>query len=85
MADLKQSKADCTGATHKNCDVIVDQEDVLITKWVQLSKDVHSLTANVKADGAAYSCTSESKAGVKVSKSEAELMLQTCKSIAPKK
>ena len=56
---------------------------MLITKWVQLSKDVHNLTANVKADGAAYSCTSESKAGVKVS--EAELMLQTCKSIAPKK
>jgi hypothetical protein len=83
-AKLEEDKASCTGATHKNCEVISEQPDALITKWVQFSKDVHRIHANVTVQGKTYSCSSDSKSGVAVKKAEAERMLQTCKSITPK-
>lgn len=82
--DLKRSRDACTGAEYKNCEIVSDADDAVITKWVQLSKDVHQVTANVQAGGTTYGCSSESAAGVAVPRDVADLMVKTCKSIAPK-
>lgn len=83
--DLAQAKADCTGAQHKNCEVVTDESGALVTRWVQLGKDVHNVRANVEAGGKTWGCASKAtRSGVEVDRSTADALLKTCRSVQPK-
>ncbi|MBA3548784.1 MAG: hypothetical protein H0T76_20065 [Nannocystis sp.] len=84
-ADLAKVKSSCTNATHKNCEVVLDEPNAVITKWVQFKKNVHKVSANVETEGKTFGCTSDaSKSGVAVERDLADLMLKACRSLAAK-
>lgn len=80
--DIASAKAGCERASQKNCTVVVDQPDVMIAKWRQLSKDNFAVHVAVTAAGGTFSCESEPLRARLKSKALAESMVQTCKSLS---
>jgi hypothetical protein len=81
-AKLAQEKADCSNAPHKNCELVSEASDAIVTKWVQFGRDNYKV---VVAVGPKLSCETATLEAKIESKAVADSVLVTCRSLKLKR